>query len=48
MRDDFNVILKFPDRTCKKCIRYPCFIGIENCCCDFSRYGCTQFKEKSV
>jgi len=42
--DKYRVRLKFPERTCKQCIRYPCFQGIENCRCDFAKYGCKSFK----
>lgn len=46
-RDEFGVILKHPERTCTECIRYPCFIEIKRCCCDFARYGCFKFKKKN-
>lgn len=46
-RDDFGIVLKHPERTCKQCIRYPCFEGIKRCCCDFARYGCFSFKKRN-
>lgn len=35
--------LKFPDRTCKECNKYPCFLGFENSTCDFAKYGCKSY-----
>lgn len=37
---------KFPERSCKDCLLYPCFNGIEKRACDFAKYGCIQFKIK--
>lgn len=44
IKDEFGVKLKYPDRTCKSCGKYPCFVGIENCRCDLAQYGCTYYK----
>jgi hypothetical protein len=38
-----GIKLKFPDRTCKACKKYPCFIGIENTRSDFAKYGCIYY-----
>ena len=45
-KDKFGVKLKFPNRTCKQCQRYPCFTGIELCRSDFSTYGCIYYRGK--
>lgn len=45
VKDKFGVKLKFPDRSCKKCKRYPCFEGINNCVCDFASYGCNIYSD---
>lgn len=45
IQDKNSINLKFPDRTCKSCTTYPCFIGIEKCKSDFAKYGCIYFKE---
>lgn len=47
-RDKFGVKLKYLDRTCKTCRKYPCFSGIENCVCDFAKYGCTYYSEPLI
>ena len=36
-------MIKYSDRSCKKCKNYPCFIGINKCKCDFAKYGCYDY-----
>ena len=43
-KDKFGVKLKFPNRKCVNCKRYPCFPEIEKCSSDFAAYGCTYYK----
>ena len=45
VEDKFGVKLKFPNRECKSCRRYPCFRGIEKCSSNFAAYGCTYYRE---
>lgn len=40
MKDKYGVKLKYPDRTCIKCNKYPCFDGINKCKSDFAKVGC--------
>ena len=42
-----GVKYKFPERSCKKCSKYPCFIGIEKRSCDFAKYGCIEFENNT-
>lgn len=42
-KDKFGVKLKYPERSCKNCKKYPCFEGIGNCASDFAKYGCTLY-----
>lgn len=44
LRDSQGISYKYPDRTCKKCLRYPCFEGIKNMICDFAKYGCREYE----
>ena len=44
-KDKYGVKLKYPERSCKDCRKYPCFSGIENCKSDFAKYGCTYYSE---
>ena len=44
-KDSEGVIYKHPERTCKDCDCYPCFIGIDSLSCDFAKYGCREYKD---
>ena len=44
IRDKYGIKLKYPNRTCKKCKKYPCFMGIDKLSSDFAKYGCVYFK----
>lgn len=45
VKDEYGTILKYPDRSCKDCKRYPCFPEINKCRSNFAAYGCLQYKE---
>lgn len=45
-KDKYGVKLKFPNRDCKSCGKYPCFLGIEKCVSNFAAYGCTYYSTK--
>ncbi len=47
-KDKFGTKLKFPDRSCKNCRKYPCFNGIEKCVSDFAKYGCGYYSEPII
>lgn len=42
--DPEGIKYKHPERSCKKCSKYPCFEGIESMVCDFAKYGCRDWK----
>lgn len=42
-RDKDGIIYKYPERTCLKCKKYPCFRGQSNLSCDFAKYGCVSW-----
>ena len=44
LKDSEGIKYKYPNRSCKDCLRYKCFIGIENLSCDFAKYGCRQWE----
>lgn len=44
MKDKYGVKLKYPDRTCVECDKYPCFDGINECKNDFAKVGCKLWK----
>lgn len=45
VKDRSGVKLKFPNRRCKDCKKYPCFRGIDKCVSDFASYGCVYYVE---
>lgn len=47
VKDKFGIKLKYPERSCKECGKYPCFDGIENTISDFASYGCVYYGNKS-
>lgn len=44
-KDEYGVKLKFPDRSCSLCKKYPCFSEIKKCSSNFAAYGCTYYEE---
>lgn len=44
IKDEYGVKLKYPNRECKTCAKYPCFEGIDKCKSVFAKYGCTFWK----
>lgn len=47
IRDKYGTKLKYPDRSCKECAKYPCFDGIDKCKSDFSKFGCKLWSNGS-
>ena len=43
-KDKYGVKLKYPNRNCKNCLKYPCFSGINKCSSNFAAYGCIYYK----
>ncbi len=46
-KDEDGVKYKFSERTCLDCARNPCFRNMDLCPCDFAKYGCINYKQKS-
>ena len=44
-KDKFGIKLKYPERNCKECQKYPCFPEIDKCSSNFAAYGCLYYKE---
>lgn len=44
--DGFNY--KYPDRSCKRCLDYPCIEGMDNLKGDFAAYGCKKFRDENT
>ena len=45
VKDDYGIKLKFPERSCEKCKKFPCFPEIDKTSSNFAAYGCIYFKE---
>lgn len=45
LKDPDGIVYKHPERTCRDCVRYPCFDGIKNMKCDFAKYGCRKYTD---
>lgn len=48
IKDDFGIQLKYPERECKSCMRYPCMQNFEIFKCDFAKYGCKDWSKKKI
>lgn len=46
VKDEFGILLKYPDRDCKECRRYPCMQNFGVFKCNFARYGCKDWIPK--
>ena len=46
-KDKYGVKLKYPNRQCKNCSKYPCFPEIEKCSSNFAAYGCIYYTDNS-
>ena len=45
LKDSEGIKYKYPNRDCKECLYYKCFVGIENLSCNFAKYGCRKYCE---
>lgn len=43
--DEEGIRYKYPERTCKNCLKYPCFRGQETFKSDMAKYGCIHYIE---
>lgn len=48
-RDRDGVYYKHPERSCKKCLKYPCIENMqEKLFSDFASYGCVYYEDENV
>lgn len=45
-KDQFGIVIKFPERECKDCLWYPCMSNFEIFKTPFAKYGCRDYKNK--
>lgn len=39
---------KHPERSCKRCNKYPCLPNMKILLGDFAAYGCTMFEDSNI
>ena len=44
LKDSEGIKYKYPERSCKDCVKFMCFEGMENMVCDFAKYGCRTYE----
>lgn len=42
-KDGFHY--KHPERSCKRCMKYPCLKDMDKLKSDFARYGCLNYED---
>jgi hypothetical protein len=45
-KDGFHY--KYPERSCKRCLNYPCLENMNVLKCDFAAYGCKMYEDINV
>ena len=43
--DGEGYIYRFPERSCKRCVKYPCLEGMTNYKSDFAKCGCINYAD---
>lgn len=46
LKDKDGVKYKYPGRTCKECVKNPCFTGKGVLSIDFAKYGCVLYVKR--
>ena len=39
---------RHPERSCSKCLKYPCITGMENLRGDYAKYGCVNYENPNI
>lgn len=45
-KDGFHY--KYPERSCKRCLNYPCLENMHVLKCDFAAYGCKLYEDANI
>ena len=43
--DGSGYTYRFPERSCKTCIKYPCIKDMQNYKSDFAKFGCINYSD---
>lgn len=47
-KDENGFHYKHPERSCKRCLNYPCIEGFDNLKGDCAKYGCIHYSDENV
>ncbi len=47
-KDPDGFYYKFPERSCKRCLKYPCINNMDNLKSDFAKYGCKNWDDMNT
>ena len=45
-KDGFSY--KHPERSCLRCLNYPCLPHMDRLLCDFAKYGCKNWSDSNT
>lgn len=45
-KDGFSY--KHPERSCLRCLNYPCLPHMDKLLCDFAKYGCKNWSDSNT
>lgn len=49
LKDKDGISYKHPERSCKECLKYPCFKGQDiSTSCNYARYGCIKYIDEDM
>lgn len=47
-KDKDGLTYRHPERSCKKCLNYPCIEHMDKLCSDFAKYGCRNWSDSDI
>lgn len=47
-KDKDGLTYRHPERSCKKCLNYPCIEHMDKLYSDFAKYGCRNWSDSDI
>ena len=47
-KDPNGLTYKHPERSCKRCLKYPCIANMDKLYSDFAKYGCKNWSDSNT
>ena len=47
-KDEDGFHYRHPERSCKRCLNYPCIESMDKLRGDFAKYGCNLYKDENI